>query len=74
MTGVDSASTAEDTPVDILASTILQNDRPGPANAADELSNQRLTITGAQVLSGGGIATVVAGNVRYVPAEMQTDQ
>ncbi len=67
-TGNDTATTPEDVPVVIQASQILSNDRPGPANAADETANQTLSITAVRVISGGGTATIVGGNVRYAPA------
>ncbi len=67
-TGLDTATTPEDTPITVLASQILANDRPGPANAADELTNQQIRITAVRVVAGGGTASLSSGNIRYSPA------
>ncbi len=62
------ATTAEDTFVDIPITTILQGNLPGPANAADELANQALTVISPRVISGGGSVSFVGNSLRYSPA------
>jgi hypothetical protein len=63
-TGVDSLTTAEDTPGTIAISTLLSNDIPGPPDEA----HQTLTFLGVQAQSTNGGTVVVDGdNVIYTP-------
>ncbi len=63
--GDDSATTAEDTPVDISVSSLLAND--GPGGGADE-AGQVLSIIGiSSSSSGGGTVTLNGSTVRYTP-------
>ncbi|MFO0897089.1 MAG: Ig-like domain-containing protein [Pirellulales bacterium] len=60
----DTASTAEDTPVDIAAGDLLANDTPGPSNEA----GQALSVTGVSATSAaGGTVVLNSGVITYTP-------
>jgi len=60
----DSAAAVEDTLLVITASTLVTNDSAGPGE-----SGQTLTVTAVNATtSSGGQATLVGGQIRYLPA------
>jgi VCBS repeat-containing protein len=60
----DTATTPEDTPVEILASELFQNDSTGPANE----SGQTLHISAVSGATNGQAELNGAGNVLFTPA------
>lgn len=68
--GNNSDTTAEDTAKTITATTLLSNDTPGPATAADEAS-QTLTVVAVSATSANGGTVALGGggtSVVYTPA------
>lgn len=61
----DNVTATEDTPRTIAASSLLANDRPGPATATDE-AGQTLTVTAVGTAQNGSVS-LAGTNITYTP-------
>ena len=64
----DTASTPEDTAINIAASTLLQNDANGPATATDENAQTRSVVGVSAASEKGGNVALNGTTVVYTPA------
>lgn len=63
------ATTSEGVPITIVGSTVVINDRPGPATAIDELRDQSVTLTSVSPIDPSvGSVSLVSGNLVFTPA------